>query len=70
MNDKDQNVQEKALFAISQLDEDLGVPILIDVAGNHPNLQLRKKAIFWLGQTDDERAAAALEDILFKTEKK
>jgi HEAT repeat protein len=43
---------------------------LIDIARNHPNLQLRKKAIFWLGQTDDERAAAALEDILFKTEKK
>ena len=66
LNDKSPEIQEKALFAISQLEDNQGVPILIDIAKNHKDTRLRKKAIFWLGQSDDERAAEALEDILYK----
>ena len=66
LNDKNPNIQDKALFAISQLDDDQGIPFLIDIAKNHKDTRIRKKAIFWLGQSDDERASEALEDILYK----
>jgi HEAT repeat protein len=32
------------------------VPLLIDVAQNNPDPAVRKKAIFWLGQSKDSRA--------------
>ena len=37
---------------------------LLDIAKNDPDKELRKKAIFWLGQSNDPRAAQALESIL------
>ncbi|MEJ2055592.1 MAG: HEAT repeat domain-containing protein, partial [Calditrichaceae bacterium] len=66
LNDNDAGVQEKAVFALSQLDNNRGVPILIDIAKNSKDVRIRKKAIFWLGQSDDERASEALEEILYQ----
>ena len=57
-----QEVQKGLVFAFSQLDED-GVPYLIDIAKTHRNQQVRKDAIFWLGQSDDSRARDALLEI-------
>jgi HEAT repeat protein len=60
----DADVKEKAVFALSQLPKDEGVPRLIEVARGHRSREVRKKAMFWLGQSDDPRALAFIEDVL------
>jgi len=62
----DSEVRESAIFALSQLDDDAGVPILIDIVREHPDPNLKKKAIFWLGQSGDPRAVALFEELLVK----
>jgi HEAT repeat protein len=42
------------------------LPNLIEVARTNHNPQVRKKAIFWLGQSKDPRALAFFEDVLTK----
>jgi len=37
---------------------------LLDIAKRDPDPELRKKAIFWLSQSDDPRAAQFLEDLI------
>ncbi len=63
-NDPEERVQEKAVFALHELDNNKGLDDLIDIAKNHPSTRVRKKAIFWLGENGDDRAIQALEDIL------
>ncbi len=63
-HDTDREVREVALMALSQLPESRGVPALLDVARTSEDREMRKRAIFWLGQTDDPRALALLEEIL------
>jgi hypothetical protein len=53
-------------MALSQLPADQGVPLLIDVARTHRNAQVRKRAMFWLGQSKDPRAVKFFEEILLK----
>lgn len=65
LSDPEPSVQEKALFALSQVSGNKGIPALIKIAKKHPKVKLRKKAIFWLGQSEDERAMEAIEDILY-----
>jgi HEAT repeat protein len=60
----DLEVKESAVFALSQQRGQDGVPALIRVARSHPSPHLRKKALFWLGQSDDPRALALFEEIL------
>src|SRR5207253_1021395 len=55
------DVKESAVFALSQQPRDEGVPALIRVARTHPSPGVRKKALFWLGQSDDPRALALFE---------
>jgi HEAT repeat protein len=57
-------VKRKAVFALSQLPKDEAVPQLMHVADTNPDPQIRKEAIFWLGQTHDPRALAYFEKIL------
>jgi len=40
------------------------VPQLIHVADTNTNLTVRKEAFFWLGQSQDPRALAYLEQVL------
>ncbi|HET7674832.1 MAG TPA: M56 family metallopeptidase [Gammaproteobacteria bacterium] len=61
-------LREKALFGISRLPKD-SVPMLINVAKHGTDHSLREKAIFWLGQSDDPRAAEALMDIIQRRSK-
>ena len=42
------------------------VPLLINIAKTHPNAVVRKQAIFWLGQTGDERAVEFFKELLLK----
>ena len=62
----DLDIQEQAVFAISQLPKDEGVPKLIKIAQTHPSVRIRKKAIFWLGQSGDQRALDALVSLIQK----
>ena len=62
----DRDVQESAVFAISQRPREEGVPTLIRVAKTHRDPQIRRKAIFWLGQSEDPRALALFEELLTK----
>ncbi|MBV8070086.1 MAG: HEAT repeat domain-containing protein, partial [Acidobacteriaceae bacterium] len=65
-NDPDTAVKKKAVFALSQLPKDEGVPKLIKVAQTQRNPEVRKQAFFWLGQSQDPRALAFIEQVLTK----
>jgi hypothetical protein len=60
----DREVRKKAIFALSQRSNDEGVPALIRIARNNPDPELRKTALFWLGQSEDPRAVDLFEEIL------
>jgi hypothetical protein len=65
-SDVDREVRESAVFALSQQRNDVGVPALISIARTNKDPDIRKKAIFWLGQSDDPRALALFEELLTK----
>jgi HEAT repeat protein len=60
----DHEVRETAVFALSQRPKDEGVPALIKIARDNRDPELRRKAIFWLGQSDDPRALSLFEELL------
>ncbi len=60
----DREVREAAVFALSQRPREEGVPVLIRIAAAHRDPAVRKRAIFWLGQSDDPRALALFEQLL------
>ena len=64
--DPDTEVKKKAVFALTQMPEDAGVPMLIQVARSNRNAEVRKQAMFWLGQSKDTRALQFFEDVLKK----
>jgi HEAT repeat protein len=64
MKDGNAEVQEQAVFALSQLPDGQGVEPLIKLAKTHPDPRVRKRAIFWLGETGDPRALATLVSII------
>ena len=64
--DDDTEVQKQAVFAISQRAKDEAIPLLIKIARTHPKPAVRKQAMFWLGQTGDERALEFFKEILAK----
>jgi len=65
-SEEDTKVKESAVFAISQLPHEKSVPMLIDIARTNKNPKVKKQAIFWLGQKDDEAALKFFEEILLK----
>ena len=56
--------RDAAVFALSQLRGKQGVAPLIEVARTNKDPQVRQKAMFWLGQSGDPRAAALFREIL------
>ena len=62
----DRDVREQAIFALSQRPKDEGVPALIQVVRSSKDKELRKKALFWLGQSGDPRALQLIEELLAK----
>ncbi len=62
--DPDVEVKKQAVFALSQLPKDEGVPLLIALARTSSNSAVRKQAYFWLGQSKDPRAVAFFEEVL------
>jgi len=63
-DDTDHEVRVAALFGLSQLENHSGVPALLDIARTSRDRELRKQAMFWLGQSGDPRALAFFEEIL------
>ncbi len=63
-DDVEREVKEQAVFALSQQPHGEAVPALIRIARTHPDRELRRKALFWLGQSDDPRALALFEELL------
>ncbi|HET7233095.1 MAG TPA: HEAT repeat domain-containing protein [Longimicrobium sp.] len=62
---RDQDMREQVIFVLSQRMRDPGAfDKLIDIARREPDADLRKKAIFWLGQSRDPRAARVLSDLI------
>jgi HEAT repeat protein len=57
-------IRKQAVFALSQRPRDEGVPALIKVAKSNGSAEVRKSALFWLGQSEDPRALALFEEIL------
>lgn len=64
VDDPESGLQEHAVFAISQRPREEALPILMELAKTHRNPEVRKKAIFWLGQIDDERVVAFFKELL------
>ena len=54
--DGKKSVAEAAVFALSQVKGNAGVPALIDIAHDGTSTRLRSQAVFWLGQSGDDRA--------------
>jgi HEAT repeat protein len=63
--DQDDDVRERAVFALSQLPDERATKALIAVAEDQSlSRQQRKRAVFWLTQSDSEAAQAYLERVL------
>lgn len=57
-------VKEQIIFAYSQRGESAAVDRLMTLARKDPDPDLRKKALFWLGQSSDPRIVQFLTDIV------
>jgi len=57
-------MKDQLIFVYSQRDEKAAVDKLFEIARTETDRELRKKAIFWLGQSDDPRVPAFLEKLL------
>jgi hypothetical protein len=64
LDDPDTEVKKKAVFALSRLPKNEGVPKLMEVARTNKNPEVRRQAMFWLGQSRDPRAIEFFEQIL------
>ena len=65
-NSADTEVQMQAVHAISEKPVEQSVPLLIQVAKTHPNQQVRRAAIHWLGESGDPRALEFFREVLSK----
>ena len=62
--DGDREVRKSAVFSLSQRPKDESVPALIRIARSNKDPEIRRNAIFWLGQSRDPRAIAYFEEVL------
>lgn len=63
-NDKDTEVEKAAVVALAEMEEGAGITQLIEIAKSHPNPEIRKTAIIFLGESGDPRARQILLDII------
>lgn len=57
-------VRKTAVFALSQIKTDETLDQLMRIARTNPEPEIRKNAMFWLGQSRDPRVLAFFEEIL------
>jgi HEAT repeat protein len=63
---EDLEIRKQAVFALSQRPSEEGVPALIKIARTNRHPELRKTALFWLGQSGDSRAISLFEELLMR----
>ena len=63
-----EHVREQGVFALSQLEPD-GIDGLVDLVRGDAPRDVKKKAMFWLGQSDSDRATRLLDDVLANAER-
>jgi hypothetical protein len=63
---EESDVRKSAVFALSQRPKDEGVPALIRIAKTNKDPEVRRSAIFWLGQSEDPRALGLIEDLILR----
>jgi hypothetical protein len=60
----DVEVRKQAVFALSQRPRDESVPALTRIARTNRDPDVRRAALFWLGQSGDDRALDLFEELL------
>jgi hypothetical protein len=61
---QNREIKEHLIFVFSQRREGPAVDKLFAIARSEPDRELRKKAIFWIGQSRDPRAAQFLQELI------
>ena len=61
---EDDELKTHAVFVMSQLPREEGIPQLLEIARSNPNRRVRGQALFWLGQSGDPRAIELFESVL------
>lgn len=61
---EDDDLKRHAVFVLSQLPRNEGIPQLIDVARSNQSWRVRSQAFFWLGQSNDGRVLPVFESVL------
>jgi HEAT repeat protein len=62
----DREVKEKLIWVMSESRDRVATDKLIDIATKDRDMEMRKKALFWLGQKNDPRIRQIISDILTK----
>lgn len=62
MNDRE--MKDQLIFVYSQRREEAALDKLFQIGKNDPDRELRKKAIFWIGQSRSPRAAQYLQELI------
>jgi TolA-binding protein len=60
----DREVKEHLIWVMSDARDRGGIDKLVDIAKNDKDVEMRKKALFWLGQKNDPRVRQLLIDII------
>jgi len=61
---REQEMKDQMIFVFSQRHEPAALDKLMYIAKNDPDRDVRRKALFWLGQSKDSRVSAFLSDII------
>jgi TolA-binding protein len=61
---RNQELKEQLIFVLSQNRDRAATDKLMDIARHDADHDLRKKAVFWLGQRDDPRVRQFLEELI------
>lgn len=61
---KPNTLREQFVFVLSQRRDDTAIQKLIDIASHDASTDIRKNAMYWLGQTNDPRAVKFLRDLV------
>ncbi|HEX2781763.1 MAG TPA: HEAT repeat domain-containing protein [Gemmatimonadaceae bacterium] len=54
-DDSEEGVGMAAVYALTRLPGGVGIPTVIDLARNSRSREIRERAVFWLGQSEDPR---------------
>jgi TolA-binding protein len=59
-------IRQQVMYALSRTGEPQAVTVMGNVASTDPDIEVRKQAVFWLGQSRSPEANQALENLLRK----